>query len=176
MVSIGEKAETRRTAVATGAVQMHPETLARIVSGDGHKGDVLAVARLAAIGAAKQTASLIPLCHPVRLTSVDVDWATDHEENSVKIRVSVEAVDRTGPEMEAMVAASTGLLTIYDMCKAMDRGMTLSGVMLTSKSGGKSGRWTRGQEHPVEGEKRGQKASLERTTEPEAKINNGANP
>ena len=139
MVSIGEKAETRRTAVATGAVQMHPDTLARIVAGDGHKGDVLAVARLAAIGAAKQTASLIPLCHPVRLTRVDVNWAVGHEQNRVEIEVFVEAVDRTGPEMEAMVAAATGLLTIYDMCKSVDRGMKIDNISLTHKSGGKSG-------------------------------------
>jgi cyclic pyranopterin monophosphate synthase len=176
MVSIGEKAETRRTAVATGAVQMHPETLARIVAGDGHKGDVLAVARLAAIGAAKQTASLIPLCHPVRLTRVDVDWAIEPERNRVEIQVLVEAVDRTGPEMEAMVAASTGLLTIYDMCKAMDRGMVVSGVMLTSKSGGKSGGWTRGQAELVRAEERGQDASRERITQPQTERNDGANP
>lgn len=150
MVGIGDKPETCRAATARGAIRMQPDTLARIVAGDGHKGDVLAVARLAAIGAAKQTAALIPLCHPVRLTSVDVQWTIDDERSVIEVLVRVEAVDRTGPEMEAMTAASTGLLTIYDMCKAMDRGMVLSSVMLVSKSGGKSGAWSRDESSPGE--------------------------
>ena len=143
MVGIGDKPETRRTALAKGTIRMQPETLARIVAGDGHKGDVLAVARLAAIGAAKQTSSLIPLCHPVRLTSLDVRWRIDHEHSLIEVSAAVEAVDRTGPEMEAMTAAATGLLTVYDMCKAMDRGMEIGEVRLMSKTGGKSGAWSR---------------------------------
>ncbi len=143
IVAIEDKPETPRAAVARARIKMAPETLARIESGAVGKGDVLSVARLAAIGAAKGTAGLIPLCHPVRLTSVDVDFAIVRDPPGVEARVGVRAVDRTGPEMEAMVAASTAVLTIYDMCKAMDRGMEVVEVALLEKSGGKSGRWTR---------------------------------
>lgn len=143
IVAIGEKPETLRAATARARVRMAPATLARIESGAVGKGDVLSVARLAAIGAAKATAGLIPLCHPVRLTSVDVDFAILRHLPGIEARVTVRAVDRTGPEMEAMVAASTAGLTIYDMCKAMDRGMEVLEVALLSKSGGKSGEWTR---------------------------------
>ncbi|MGH1342618.1 MAG: cyclic pyranopterin monophosphate synthase MoaC [Nannocystales bacterium] len=143
IVAIDEKPETPRAATAQARVRMQPATLARIESGAVGKGDVLSVARLAAIGAAKGTAGLIPLCHPVRLTSVDVDFAILRELPGVEARVTVRAVDRTGPEMEAMVGASTAVLTIYDMCKAMDRGMEVLQVALLSKSGGKSGEWTR---------------------------------
>ncbi len=143
IVAIDTKPESPRAAVARGRVRMAEQTLQRIQAGAVGKGDVLSVARLAAIGAAKSTAATIPLCHPVRLTSVDVDFAVLPELPGVEVRVEVRAVDRTGPEMEAMVAASTAALTIYDMCKAMDRGMEVVQVALLSKSGGKSGRWTR---------------------------------
>lgn len=122
---------------------MAPATLDRIEAGTIGKGDVLSVARLAAIGAAKGTSALIPLCHPVRLTSVDVEFGILRDLPGVEAQVTVRAVDRTGPEMEAMVAASTAGLTIYDMCKAMDRGMEVLDVALLSKSGGKSGDWVR---------------------------------
>ena len=144
IVAIGEKPETPRAATARARVRMAPATLARIESGAVGKGDVLSVARLAAIGAAKGTAGQIPLCHPVRLTSVDVDFAILRDLPGIEARVTVRAIDRTGPEMEAMVAASTAALTVYDMCKAMDRGMEILEVALLSKSGGKSGEWTRG--------------------------------
>jgi len=143
IVAIDDKPETPRTASARARVRMAPATLARIEDGSVGKGDVLSVARLAAISAAKATSGLIPLCHPVRLTSVDVDFAIDRTLPGIEARVMVRAVDRTGPEMEAMVAASTAGLTIYDMCKAMDRGMEIVDVALMSKSGGKSGPWVR---------------------------------
>lgn len=143
IVAIDEKPETPRAATARARVRMAEATLQRIESGAVGKGDVLSVARLAAIGAAKGTSGLIPLCHPVRLTSVDVDFSILRDLPGVEARVTVRAVDRTGPEMEAMVAASTAGLTIYDMCKAMDRGMEVLEVALLSKSGGKSGQWTR---------------------------------
>ncbi|MEM6289927.1 MAG: cyclic pyranopterin monophosphate synthase MoaC [Myxococcota bacterium] len=143
IVAIEDKPETPRAAAARARIKMAPETLARIESGAVGKGNVLSVARLAAIGAAKGTAGLIPLCHPVRLTSVDVEFAILRDLPGVEARIGVRAVDRTGPEMEAMVAASTAVLTIYDMCKAMDRGMAVVDVALLEKSGGKSGRWTR---------------------------------
>ncbi len=143
IVAIDEKPETPRSATARVRVRMEAQTLERIESGAVGKGDVLSVARLAAIGAAKSTSALIPLCHPVRLTSVDVDFAILEELPGVEARVTVRAVDRTGPEMEAMVAASTAGLTIYDMCKAMDRSMEIIEVALLSKSGGKSGAWSR---------------------------------
>lgn len=143
IVAIDDKPETPRAATARVRVRMAPATLARIESGAVGKGDVLSVARLGAIGAAKSTSALIPLCHPVRLTSVDVDFAILRDLPGVEARVTVRAVDRTGPEMEAMVAASTAGLTIYDMCKAMDRGMEILEVVLLSKSGGKSGQWVR---------------------------------
>jgi len=143
IVPIETKPETPRAAVARGRVRMAQETLKRIQDGAIGKGDVLGVARLAGISAAKNTASSIPLCHPVRLTSVSVDFSVQAELPGIEVRVEVRAVDRTGPEMEAMTAASVALLTIYDMCKAMDRGMELTQVALVSKSGGKSGHWTR---------------------------------
>ena len=143
MVNVGEKPETARAAVARAVVEMAPATLARIEAGEVGKGDVLGVARLGGIAGAKQTATLVPLCHPVRIASVDIDFRLDREASAVEVRASVRAVDRTGPEMEAMMAASAAALTIYDMCKAMDRGMALREVCLLSKSGGKSGHWTR---------------------------------
>lgn len=142
MVAVTDKPEAVRSAVAEVQVRMSPATLERIREGQVGKGDVLAVARLAAIGAAKQTAGLIPLCHPVRLTAVDVAFAL--EPDRVRATVSVTAFDRTGPEMEAMTAAATAGLTIYDMCKGIDRAIVLESVRLLEKSGGKSGTWRRG--------------------------------
>jgi cyclic pyranopterin phosphate synthase len=144
MVGISAKPETPRMAAARARVRMEAATLARIQAGDMGKGDVLAVARLAAIGGTKQTPALIPLCHPVRVTAVDVRFTIDEALPGVLIDAVVEAVDRTGPDMEAMTAAATAALTIYDMCKAMDRAMSIEGVELIVKEGGKSGRWLRG--------------------------------
>lgn len=142
MVDVGEKTETPRQAMATGSILMKPETLARIVEGSTRKGDVLGVARIAAIQGAKRTADLIPLCHPIALTKVSVDFVIDKETNRVHCTARAECFGRTGVEMEALCAASIGLLTIYDMCKAVDRGMRIEEVRLLEKSGGKSGHWT----------------------------------
>jgi cyclic pyranopterin phosphate synthase len=143
MVEVGGKPETVRRAVAQARVHMAPATLARITEGRVDKGDVLAVARLAAIGGAKVASGLIPLCHPVRITGVDVQLRPDPGLPGIDVHVEVRAFDRTGPEMEALTGASVAALTIYDMCKAMDRGMVVKEVLLLSKSGGKSGDWTR---------------------------------
>jgi cyclic pyranopterin monophosphate synthase len=143
MVEIEAKPETPRRAVATARVRMAPSTLARVVEGQVGKGDVLGVARVAAIAASKRCAELVPLCHPVRLTGVSVTFEVLEALPGVKVRAEVRAIDRTGPEMEAMLAASVGALTIYDMCKAMDRGMTVEAVTLVEKDGGKSGHWRR---------------------------------
>lgn len=139
MVAVTDKPETPRSAVAEVRVRMAPATLERIREGQIGKGDVLAVARLAAITGAKQTPTLIPLCHPVRLTGVDVAFALEPELPGVRATVRVTAVDRTGPEMEAMTAATTAALTIYDMCKAIDRTMRIEAVRLLRKEGGRSG-------------------------------------
>ena len=144
MVSVTDKPETARAAVAEACVRMAPATLERIREGQVGKGDVLAVARLAAIAGAKQTSQLIPLCHPVRLTAIDVAFALEPALPGVRATVRVTAVDRTGPEMEAMTGASAAALTIYDMCKAVDRGMEVASVLLLEKTGGKSGTWRRG--------------------------------
>jgi len=141
MVDISEKGETDRFAIATARVVMRPETLERIRAGDVAKGDVLAVARLAGIMAAKRTAELIPLCHPLALTSVELDLACVPERNAVEITATCRLRGRTGVEMEALTAASVAGLTIYDMCKAVDRGMVVTDVRLLRKSGGKSGYW-----------------------------------
>ena len=143
MVAIDSKPETPRMARARATVRLQEETLARIEAGQVGKGDVLGVARLAAIGAAKSTAQLIPLCHPVRLTAVDVSFELGHRPPCVTVTVTVHAHDRTGPEMEAMTAASTAALTIYDMCKAADRTMAIEQVVLLEKTGGKSGHFSR---------------------------------
>ncbi|TPV95883.1 MAG: cyclic pyranopterin monophosphate synthase MoaC [Myxococcales bacterium FL481] len=143
MVSIATKPETPRTAVAQATVRMHQATFDRIHAGGIEKGDVLGVARLAGIGAAKQTASLVPLCHPVRLVAVDVSFEPQPDLPGFAVQAEVAAIDRTGPEMEAMTAASVAALTIYDMCKAVDRGMEIERVWLVRKSGGKSGTWVR---------------------------------
>jgi cyclic pyranopterin phosphate synthase len=142
MVDVADKSVTRRLARAGGRIAMRPATLALIRSGDAKKGDVLGVARIAAITAAKRTAELIPLCHPLPLTHVAVDFALDVERSAVTIEVTAETVGRTGVEMEALTAAAVGLLTIYDMCKAADRGMRIEEIRLLEKAGGKSGHFT----------------------------------
>jgi cyclic pyranopterin phosphate synthase len=139
MVDVAGKAETRRMAVAAGAIRMRPETLAIVKSGSAKKGDVLGVARIAAIQAAKRTSELIPLCHPVALTSVNVEFTLDEKASAIECRATVECTARTGVEMEALTAVQVGLLTIYDMCKAADRGMTMEAIRLIEKHGGKSG-------------------------------------
>lgn len=141
MVDVSSKAETKRRARAEGAILMQPSTLALIDAGSHKKGDVLGIARIAAIGGAKRCAELIPLAHPIPLTRVVVAFTTDAASSSVHITVTAETVGRTGVEMEALTAVSVGLLTIYDMCKAVDRGMTISAVRLVEKDGGKSGHW-----------------------------------
>jgi cyclic pyranopterin monophosphate synthase len=141
MVDVGAKAETHRVARATGKIFMLRGTRELIETGSHKKGDVLAIARIAAIQASKRCADLIPLAHPIALTKVGVDFAIDKHENSVQIEVTAETVGRTGVEMEALTAASVGLLTIYDMCKAVDRGMRIADVRLLEKLGGKSGHW-----------------------------------
>ena len=143
MVDVGAKQRTHRVAVAEGYIHMQPETLQRILAGDHTKGDVLGVARIAGIMGAKKTAELIPLCHPLALTRVDIELRPLPDENAVRCQATVEVYDRTGVEMEALTAVQVTLLTIYDMCKAVDRGMTLNGVRLLEKSGGKSGTWQR---------------------------------
>jgi cyclic pyranopterin monophosphate synthase len=142
MVDVGEKAETRRSATATGRVIMQPETLRRIMEGSAAKGDVLAVARIAAIQGAKRTSDLIPLCHPLPLTRVGVDFTVDLDACAVDCVATAETFGRTGVEMEALTAVTVGLLTIYDMCKAIDRGMRFENVRLLEKKGGKSGHWS----------------------------------
>ena len=139
MVDVASKPETRRVAVAAGTIRMRPETLALVVAGSAKKGDVLGVARIAAIQAAKRTSELIPLCHAVPLTSVAVDFVVDQKASQVRCQATVECIARTGVEMEALTAVHIALLTIYDMCKAVDRGMTMDGIHLLEKRGGKSG-------------------------------------
>jgi cyclic pyranopterin phosphate synthase len=139
MVDIAAKDVTRRMARAGGRIAMRPETLALIREGSASKGDVLGVARIAAIQAAKRTSELIPLAHPLPLTRVTVEFKIDEAESAVAISVVAETLDRTGVEMEALTGAAIGLLTIYDMCKAVDRGMRIESVRLLEKSGGKSG-------------------------------------
>jgi cyclic pyranopterin phosphate synthase len=141
MVDVGAKPETARVAVASGRIAMAPATAAAVRAGQIGKGDVLGVARLAGIQAAKRTADWIPLCHPLRLTGVDLDLAVDG--NAVAITATVRAFDRSGVEMEALAAVSAAALTVYDMCKAIDRGMVISEIRLEEKRGGKSGTWRR---------------------------------
>lgn len=143
MVDVGEKAETDRTATAQGRVVMRPETLRRVMDGEIGKGDVLGVARLAGIMAAKRTADLIPLCHPLALTSVTVDLRPVVEDNAVEITATCRLKGRTGVEMEALTAVSVASLTLYDMCKAIDRGMLVQDIRLSHKAGGKSGVYER---------------------------------
>lgn len=141
MVDVADKGETRRTARAGGRIRVLPATLRQIVSGTARKGDVLGVARTAAIQAAKRTAELIPLCHPLALTHISVDFKVDRKAGAVECLATVSTVGRTGVEMEALTAVAVGLLTIYDMCKAVDRGMRIERVQLLEKLGGKSGHW-----------------------------------
>ena len=139
MVDVGAKAETHRTATAAGFIRMKPATLEMVASASSKKGDVLGVARIAAIQAAKKTSELIPLCHPVPVTAVNVEFALDRDASRIECRATVECTARTGVEMEALTAVQVGLLTIYDMCKAVDRGMTMESIRLLEKHGGKSG-------------------------------------
>lgn len=139
MVDVGAKAETHRVARACGKVRMRPETFAMIRSGDAKKGDVLGVARIAAIQAAKRTADLIPLCHPLALTRVAVEFEPDEPSATITMLVTVETRGRTGVEMEALTGVSVGLLAVYDMCKGVDRAMVIDGIRVLEKSGGKSG-------------------------------------
>ena len=141
MVDVSAKAETERVATAKGSVIMQPETLALIAAGEMKKGDVLAVARLAGIMAAKRTPDLVPLCHPLALTAIAVDFAIDRKRNAVDIEATCKLIGRTGVEMEALTAVSVAALTVYDMCKAVDRAMIITDIRLTHKRGGKSGRY-----------------------------------
>jgi cyclic pyranopterin monophosphate synthase len=143
MVDVGAKPETARQAVAEGVIRMQPQTLRLIMEGGHKKGDVLGIARIAGIMAAKKTADLIPLCHPIALTRVEIELQPQPDEDSVRCLATAETIGQTGVEMEALTAAQVALLTIYDMCKAVDRGMTIDGLRLLKKSGGKSGHWER---------------------------------
>ena len=141
MVDVVGKEETHRVAVATGSIRMLPATLQLIASGNAKKGDVIGVARVAAIQAAKRTSELIPLCHPLPITRVAVDFEIDESASSVRCTARVETCGRTGVEMEALTAVQIGLLTVYDMCKAADRGMVMGDIRVLEKHGGKSGHW-----------------------------------
>ena len=143
MVNVGGKAETRRVARASGAIRMAPSTLKLILGGAAKKGDVLGVARIAAIQAAKRTGELIPLCHSLGLTRVAAEFAAEKRRSAIRLVVTVETIGRTGVEMEALAAVSVGLLTVYDMCKAVDRTMTIDEIRLLEKSGGRSGHFLR---------------------------------
>jgi cyclic pyranopterin monophosphate synthase len=144
MVDVSDKAETERSATAKGSVLMQPATLALIKEGAVKKGDVLSVARLAGVMGAKKTPDLIPLCHPLALTSVQVDLTLDEARNAVDITATCKLVGKTGVEMEALTAVSVAALTVYDMCKAVDKGMQIVDIRLTHKSGGKSGTYQGG--------------------------------
>lgn len=143
MVDVGGKATTTRRAVAEGRIVMQPDTLKLIESGGHKKGDVLGIARVAGIMAAKKTSDLIPLCHPIPITAIEIDFRIDNENQSVCCQTTVSTQAQTGIEMEALTAVQLALLTIYDMCKAIDRGMAITDIRLLEKSGGKSGHWKR---------------------------------
>jgi cyclic pyranopterin phosphate synthase len=143
MVDVSDKSETSRVAVARALLRMTPATLAIIEAGNAPKGDVLGVARTAGILAAKRTSELIPLCHPLRITGIDLDFQTDRDRGTLAVEARVRTVDKTGVEMEALTAVSVAALTVYDMIKAVERGVTISEIHLVEKSGGKSGHWTR---------------------------------
>lgn len=145
MVDVGGKHVTHRIAVAEGRIEMQPATLEKVLQGDNKKGDVLGIARIAGIMAAKKTADLIPLCHPLALTRVDVELTPQSDTSSIHCLVTVETHGQTGVEMEALTAVHITLLTIYDMCKAVDKGMSMENIHLLQKSGGKSGDWMRNQ-------------------------------
>ena len=144
MVDVGDKPATQRLAVASGRIVMQPATLALIASGTAKKGDVLGIARIAAIQGAKRTSDLIPLCHPIALTKITVDLEIEDATSSVRCTATVACTGQTGVEMEALTAVQVGLLTVYDMCKAVDRGMTITDVGLREKRGGRSGVWQAG--------------------------------
>jgi cyclic pyranopterin phosphate synthase len=146
MVDVGAKTDSRRVAVASGRIVMQAGTLTAIQAGNTNKGDVIGVARIAAIQATKRTADLIPLCHPIALTSVSVDFELNADNSSIGCTVTAETVGKTGVEMEALTGVSMALLTIYDMCKAIDRGMRIESVRLLEKKGGKSGHWRTGED------------------------------
>ncbi|MEW8507296.1 MAG: cyclic pyranopterin monophosphate synthase MoaC [Candidatus Thiodiazotropha sp.] len=141
MVNVGDKPQSKRRAITEGRIAMQPQTLSMILEGSHKKGDVLGVARIAGIMAAKKAAELIPLCHPLSLTKVEIELTPEASENSIHCRSHVETVGQTGVEIEALCATQITLLTIYDMCKAVDRGMVMSDIRLLEKSGGKSGKW-----------------------------------
>jgi cyclic pyranopterin monophosphate synthase len=141
MVDVGDKPATKRQALASGIISMLPATLALILQGNAKKGDVLGVARIAAIQGSKRTSDLIPLCHPISLTKVSITFDVDEKNTAITCTASCETTGQTGVEMEALTAVSVGLLTIYDMCKAADRGMVISNIKLLEKYGGKSGDW-----------------------------------
>ena len=143
MVDVGAKNETHRRATAEGVITMLPATFELVASGTAKKGDVIGIARVAAIMASKRTADLVPLCHPISLTHVSVDFELDRKTSSVRCRAACECRGQTGVEMEALTAVQVGLLTVYDMCKAVDRGMVIGNVRLLEKAGGKSGHWVR---------------------------------
>ena len=144
MVDVGAKDETHRVAIAAGEISMQPQTLRLIVEGGHKKGDVLGIARVAGIMAAKKTADLVPLCHPIALTHVDLELTADTAASKVLCTCRAETRSRTGVEMEALTAVQVALLTVYDMCKAVDRGMRMDGIRLLEKAGGKSGHWQAG--------------------------------
>lgn len=143
MVDVSGKPISQRSAVAEGTIVMNADTLLMVRQGGHKKGDVLAIARVAAIMAAKKTAEIVPLCHPLMLTKITVDFEVIETETSIRCRALAATLERTGVEMEALFAVQTALLTIYDMCKAVDRGMEITGVRLLHKSGGQSGEWNR---------------------------------
>lgn len=143
MVDVGEKPVSQREAVAEGTINMRPETLELVVRGGHKKGDVLGIARVAGIMAAKKTAELVPLCHPIAISAVEIEFTPHKDQNAVHCQARVRTAGQTGVEMEALTAVQIALLTIYDMCKAVDRGMTMGDIRLLSKSGGKSGAWVR---------------------------------
>lgn len=141
MVNVGDKNSTKRIAIAEGQIFVSAEAFACVLAGDNKKGDVLGIARIAAIQASKQTAFLIPLCHPIALTHVAVAFELNHQQHSIRIQVTTENVGQTGVEMEALCAVNVGLLTIYDMLKAIDKQMKISDIQLLHKAGGRSGDW-----------------------------------
>ena len=144
MVDVGAKAITQRSAIATGQIQMQPATLQVILQGGASKGDVLGVARIAAIQAAKKTSDWIPLCHPLMLSKISIDFTPDPAASALHCRATVACNGQTGVEMEALTAVAAALLTVYDMCKAIDRGMTIAAISLQQKQGGQSGCFVRG--------------------------------
>ncbi|WP_119632879.1 cyclic pyranopterin monophosphate synthase MoaC [Methylocaldum marinum] len=148
MVDVGGKSATQRVAIAEGYIEMRSETLDLILQGGHKKGDVLGIARIAGIMASKKASELIPLCHPIAITSVDVMLDPEPERHRVRCEATVKTVGQTGVEMEALTAVHIALLTVYDMCKAVDRGMTIQSVRLLEKAGGKSGHWRRQSDQP----------------------------